>query len=330
MSPEDAPTSPSAEPAADAPELSVVAPCYNEQEGLEEFHRRCRAAMEATGLRYEIVLVDDGSRDRTWPMLQALAETDPHLVLVKLSRNHGHQLALTAGLSVCRGRRVLILDADLQDPPEAIGPMMEIMDAGADVVYGQRRHRAGETAFKRWTARTFYRIINWFSDTPIPVDTGDFRLISRRALDVLQSMPERHRFVRGMVSWIGFRQEPYTYDRDARYAGETKYPLRKMLSLAADAVTSFSTRPLRMAGILGLATAMLGVGLLAYVVVSLAVGSAVPGWASLIAAMAILGSIQLFVLGVFGAYLGRMFEQLKGRPLFVIEQIRRGGGSGPS
>jgi dolichol-phosphate mannosyltransferase len=306
------------------PELSVVVPCYNEEDCLDELHRRLSEVCAATVERWEIVLVDDGSRDRTWSILERLARDDPHLVAVKLSRNHGHQLALTAGLSVARGDRVLIIDADLQDPPEALMEMMRIMDGGADVVYGQREHREGESWFKLRTASAFYRLINALSDQPIPVDTGDFRLISRRALDVLQAMPERHRFIRGMVSWIGFRQEPYRYRRDPRFAGQTKYPLRKMVRLALDAITSFSTRPLRVAGVLSMLTMLLGFAILVYVLVSLALGSTVSGWASVLGALAIFSSLQLFVLGLMGTYVGRMFEQIKGRPLFIIQDIRRG------
>jgi len=313
----------------DAPQLSVVAPCYNEQDGLEEFYRRVRGVLDGLAQPAEIVLVDDGSSDGTWAVLRRLAEADPSVVLVKLSRNHGHQLALTAGLSICRGRRVLILDADLQDPPELLPQMLAAMDRGADVVYGQRRKRAGEGAFKRGTAFAFYRFVNWLSDTRIPPDTGDFRLLSRRALDALLSMPERHRFLRGMVSWVGFRQEAFLYDRDPRHAGTTKYPLRKMLRLALDAVTSFSTRPLRLATILGGLTGLFGLGLLIYVFVSYLVGRTVGGWTSLLGTVAILGSIQLFILGLQGAYLGRLYEEAKGRPLFIIESIWRRGREDP-
>ena len=305
------------------PELSVVAPCYNEQSVLGEFYRRTSTVCKEFGGSYEIVLVNDGSTDDTWPRMNVLGENDPALVLVNLSRNHGHQLALTAGLSVCRGRRVLIIDADLQDPPELLPRMMDIMEQGADVVYGQRRKREGETAFKLLTASAFYRLINRLSDTPIPRDTGDFRLISRRALDVLQAMPERHRFIRGMVSWIGFRQEPLLYDRAARQAGETKYPFFKMLRFSVDAITAFSVRPLVFATWLGVLSALFGVGVLIYGLISWMAGVTVTGWSSLISAVALLSSAQLLVLGILGEYLGRLYEQSKGRPLFVIERIVR-------
>lgn len=310
-------------------EISVVAPCYNEQAGLGEFHRRVRAVLDELDKPCEIVLVDDGSSDGTWDQMQKLSRTDPDITAVKLSRNHGHQLALTAGLSVCRGRRVLIIDADCQDPPELLGEMMKVMDGGADVVYGQRRSRQGESWFKLATAKGFYRLVRRLSDTPIPMDTGDFRLISRRALDVLQSMPERHRFIRGMVSWIGFRQEPIAYDREARFTGQTKYPLGKMVRLALDAITGFSTKPLRLAAYLAVLSGLFGLAVLIYVVVSWLVGNTVSGWTSILAAVTILGSMQLLVLAVLGAYLGRMYEQTKGRPIYIIEDIRRGQDTPP-
>ena len=257
-------------------------------------------------------------------------------MLVNLSRNFGHQLALSAGLALCRGRRVLILDADLQDPPELLPEMLRLMDAGADVVYGRRRKRAGDSASKRLTAALFYRLIGALTDVPIPRDTGDFRLMSRRALDALLAMPERHRFIRGMVSWIGFRQVALDYDRQARFAGTTKYPLRKMLRFALDAITAFSIKPLALASWVGIATGLFALGLLAYSFLSWLgwVGGTVePGWTSLMAAVAILGSVQLLVLGIIGEYLGRMYEQAKGRPLYIIEDVVRNaphpGGEAP-
>jgi dolichol-phosphate mannosyltransferase len=308
------------------PYLSVVVPCYNEEEVLPELHRRLSAVCRDTGQSYEILLVNDGSRDKTWPMMAELSRNDPTVVAVNLSRNHGHQLALTAGLSICRGDRVLIIDADLQDPPELLTQMLERMDAGADVVYGQRRHREGETALKLATASLFYRLIGALTDVPIPRDTGDFRLMSRRALNVLMSMPERHRFIRGMVTWIGFKQEPLLYDRKARFAGTTKYPFRKMLKFAIDAITAFSVKPLAIASWVGVGSGLLSLLLLVYSFVSWmgwAGGPAVTGWTSLMCVVTLLGSVQLIVLGIVGEYLGRMYEQMRGRPLFIIEQVAR-------
>ena len=229
--------------------LSIVVPCFNEQACLAALCERLGAAAHsAVGDDYEIVLVNDGSRDASWPMMREMAKTDAHLVAVNLSRNHGHQLALTAGLDLCRGKAILIIDADLQDPPELLPEMMAVMRSeGADVVYGVRRSRSGETAFKRATAHGFYRLLSRATEVDIPVDAGDFRLMSRRALDALLAMPEQARFVRGMVAWIGFKQAPFAYDRQERFAGETKYPLRKMIALTLDSVTGFSQAPLRFA-----------------------------------------------------------------------------------
>jgi dolichol-phosphate mannosyltransferase len=311
------------------PHLSIVAPCYNEQEVLGEFARRALAAGQSLGRPFEIVLVNDGSTDGTWAMMNDLAARQPEVIAVNLSRNHGHQRALTAGLAVCRGEWVFILDADLQDPPELLSAMIEKARAEeADVVYGVRRTRPHDTPFKRATTMLFYRILDRLADTRIPLDTGDFRLMSRRALDVLNAMPEQHRFLRGMISWIGYRQVALEYDRDARFAGETKYPFRKLLRLAIDGVTSFSIKPLRLAAYLGLLTGVFAVILVIYAVISWWLRSPLQGWASLMAGVALLGSVQLFVLGVIGEYLGRLYEQAKGRPLFVIDRIVRGGGGG--
>ncbi len=303
--------------------LSVVVPCYNEQECLRQMHRRVSDVCRALGASYEIVLVDDGSTDATWALIAQLHAEDPAVAGVKLSRNHGHQLALSCGLKVCRGERIFILDADLQDPPELLPQMMARMDAGADVVYGRRAHRAGESRFKLASASLFYRLLGRLSEVEIPRDVGDFRLVSRRALDALNAMPEQHRFIRGMISWVGFRQEPLLYDRDARFAGETKYPLRRMVRFAADAVASFSTRPLAIAGVISLATAAVGVGILVYAAVSYVSGRAVSGWTSLVGVVAILSSVQLAYLGVIGFYLGRLYEEAKGRPLYIVEEILR-------
>ena len=302
--------------------LSVVVPCYNEWESVRELHRRVTAACGSTvDENYEIVLVNDGSSDDTWLALKELSERDPHVVAVQLARNYGHQVALSAGLQVCRGERTLILDADLQDPPELLPDMMALMDQGYDVVYGQRRQREGETLFKRASAATFYRLLNRLIDVRIPVDTGDFRLMSRKALMHLNAMPEQFRFVRGMVAWIGLRQAAFPYERAARFAGETKYPLKKMLRFAVDAITSFSVRPLRFASHIGIAFGLIGVVCLVYTVVSWFSGDVVPGWTSLTALVLILGSVQLTVLGIFGEYLGRMYIESKRRPLFIVDEI---------
>lgn len=302
--------------------VSVVVPCYNEALVLQALYDRIVPACEGViGDSFEIVFVNDGSRDETWEIISTLAEKDSRVVGVNLSRNHGHQLALTAGLSVCQGNRILVIDADLQDPPELLGDMMGLMDDGADIVYGQRSKRAGETWFKKVSAAAFYRFLRFLTDVDIPVDTGDFRLMSRRALQALQSMPEQHRFIRGMVTWIGFKQVPLQYERSERYAGETKYPLGKMIRFALDAITSFSTFPLRMAGHLGVLLAFAGVAMLGYTIYSWLIYDVVQGWTSVMTAVLILGSSQMLFLGVMGEYIGRMYMESKRRPLFIIDDI---------
>ena len=303
--------------------LSVVVPCYDEEASLPALYNRLtRVCAETAGDDYEIVLVSDGSRDRTWPMIALLAESDRHVVGVNLSRNHGHQIALTAGLSICRGARVLVIDADLQDPPELLPEMLRLMDAGADVVYGQRIERQGESPFKRWSASLFYRLLGALAEIEMPMDTGDFRLISRRTVDVLNAMPEQHRFVRGMVSWIGFTQVALPYRREARANGTTKYPLSRMLAFATDAITAFSVRPLRISSGLAVLFALCGLVVMGYAIYSWRAGVAVAGWTSLMCVVLIMGSAQLFVLGIFGEYLGRLAVESKRRPLYVVKEIR--------
>lgn len=308
------------------PRLSVAIPCYNEQDSLNELYRRVTASCSGLlGDDYEVILINDGSRDSTWTMIRDLAERDPRVVGIDLSRNHGHQLALTAGLAHCRGERILVIDADLQDPPELLPRMWEMMDDGADVVYGKREHREGETWFKKTTASIFYRLLRKLTDIEIPLDTGDFRLMSRRVLDVLQSMPEQHRFVRGMVSWVGFRQVPLLYRRDERFAGETHYPFRKMVNFAFDALTSFSGQPLRLGIYLSLLMGGVCVLLAIYTLASWAFLNTLHGWSSLMIVILLIGSVQTLMLGVVGEYVGRIYIQSKGRPLFVIRDIIGGG-----
>ena len=305
--------------------LSVVIPCYNEEESLRELHRRVKAACDAVSVAsYEIVLVNDGSKDKTLAVMQELVAADRNLVVIDLSRNHGHQLALTAGLSQARGDYIFVLDADLQDPPELLAPMLERARAGADVVYGKREARQGETWFKLFCADLFYRLLSWLSDIPIPRDVGDFRLMSRRVLDQFLAMPEQHRFVRGMISWVGFTQEAFPYTRDARYAGVTKYPFYKLLQFAFDAISSFSIRPLRVSllfALLGAALAgLLGLG----AIYSFFYYRPTAGWASLASIVTFFASLQLICIGVIGEYIGRTYIQVKNRPLFIIRQVIRG------
>jgi dolichol-phosphate mannosyltransferase len=296
----------------------VVAPCYNEEEVLPEFLRRLRLVCDGLGLSYEIVLVDDGSRDRTWGIISAAALRDPHILGIRLRRNHGHQLALSAAIAAARGDYLLLIDSDLQDPPELLPTMLALQrEHQADVVYGQRRFRAGETLFKRATAAGFYRFLNLMSDVDIPRDTGDFRLITRDVADLLTRMPEQHRFIRGMIAWIGGTQVPLLYDRDERHAGVTKYPLRRMLKLSSDAITSFSRRPLQFATTLGLIVAAISAAVGTYSLTAWALGFTVPGWTSLMAVTGFFSSMQFLLLGVIGEYIGRLFEQSRDRPLFM-------------
>ena len=308
--------------------LSIVVPCFNEEACLGELHERLSAAARsAVGKDYELVLVNDGSRDGSWAAMRRMAATDPNLVAVNLSRNHGHQLALTAGLDLCRGDTILIIDADLQDPPELLTPMLEALrESGADVVYGVRRSRAGETAFKRATAHGFYRLLSRATEVDIPLDAGDFRLMSRRALDALLAMPEQARFIRGMVAWIGFKQLPFAYDRQERFAGETKYPLKKMMRFAFDALTGFSSAPLKLASHAGLWLSFGSVLLVLYIAYAWLSGRSIQGWTSLMLVVVILGAIQMFVLALMGEYIGRLYNEAKKRPLYIVEDIAGGDG----
>jgi len=323
MPPAFEPSSPS-----QRPYLTFLLPCYNEGAVLGETCRRVNAVAKALGKSYEIVLVNDGSSDDTLAQMLRLSQDDPALVVVNLSRNHGHQLALSAGLHYCAGERVLIMDADLQDPPELLPEMLALMDQGADVVYAQRRSRPGDEVLKRVACAVFYRMLSRLSETPIPLDSGDFRLISRRVLELILQMPERHRFLRGMVSWVGFRQVPLLYDRDKRFAGTTKYPLGRLIRLALDGVVSSSVRPLALASYAGLLFAAAGFALIVYALYSWwKIGKTPQGWTSLMIVVTVLGSVQLFVLGIIGQYLGRMHEQTRNRPLFIVDSVYRSGKS---
>ena len=308
------------------PALSIVVPCFNEEACLGVLHERLtQAARTAVAEDYELVLINDGSRDGSWAIMQRLAADDPHLIAVNLSRNHGHQLALTAGLDLCTGDTILIIDADLQDPPELLAPMLETMrETGADVVYGVRKSRRGETAFKRATAHGFYRLLSRATDVDIPLDAGDFRLMSRRALDVLLAMPEQARFIRGMVAWIGFRQVPFAYDRAERLAGETKYPLRKMVRFAFDALTGFSSAPLKLASQVGIGLSIGSVLLILYLVYAWLSGFSIQGWTSLMLVVVVIGAAQMFVLGLMGEYIGRLYNESKRRPLYVVQEVAGG------
>ena len=302
--------------------LSIVAPCYNEQDGLSEFVTRMTKAAEATaGENYELILVNDGSRDKTWACIRAIAQTNPRILGVNLSRNHGHQLAVTAGLSLTRGDSILIIDADLQDPPELLAEMTARLREGFDVVYGRRRTRAKESSFKLVTANIFYRALRMLSDVDIPADTGDFRLMSRRIADRLNAMPEHDRFLRGMVAWLGGKRTELLYDRDPRFAGQTGYTLAKMLRLAANGVVGFSTRPLKLSMLFAGIGMLIGVGVVLYALTGYVLGTVAPGWTSQALITVFFGVTQLGCMAVIGAYLGRTYMQVKARPLFMIDEI---------
>ncbi len=310
----------------ETPTLSVIVPCLNEAEGLPELYRRLAAVCRETAAdSFEILLIDDGSTDETFAVMKKLAADDPHVAAVRLSRRFGHQAALSAGLSLCKGQRVFILDADLQDPPELLPRFMKKMEEeGADVVFGQRTARPGESRFKRASASFFYRLMGRLGEAPLPPDAGDFRLISRRVVDTLAAMPERSRFLRGMMGWIGLKQVALPYERQPRRTGRSKYPLGRMVSFALDGVTSFSVVPLRIASYIGAALGIAALGLLAYVFRAWLAGETVQGWTSLMLVVLVTSSTQLICLGVFGEYLGRLYMEAKGRPLFIVESIVRG------
>ena len=305
-----------------SPAVSVVAPCFNEEEVIPQFIERMSEACRcAVGDEYEVILINDGSHDSTWSLISAAVRKYKRIVGVNLARNHGHQLALSAGLSLCRGQRVLIIDADLQDPPELLTDMMALMNEGYDVVYGQRAGREGETWLKRLTAAAFYRLLQMLTNVQIPVDTGDFRLINRRILERLKAMPEQHRFVRGLVAWLGGQQVAFPYKREPRFAGKTKYTIGMMIGFAIDAITGFSVAPLRLVIYIGLLSIVLASVLGIYVLYSWLVLGTVQGWTSLMVVILAFGGIQLFSLAVIGEYIGRTYMQTKGRPLFLINEV---------
>jgi dolichol-phosphate mannosyltransferase len=303
------------------PVFSVVAPVYNEEETLPHFYRRVVDVMEGLGEPFELVLVNDGSRDGSYRVMRELHARDPRVRAVDFSRNFGHQVAISAGLDHARGAAVIILDSDLQDPPEVIPELVARWRNGAEVVYAQRRRRPGETRFKLLTAAAFYRLIARITAMDIPRDTGDFRLLDRRVVDTLVTMREHHRFMRGLSVWVGFRQEAVLYDRQERFAGVTKYPLARMVRFALDAITGFSYVPLQLATTLGFLLAGLSLlGILIATVLRLA-GVAIQGQATTLVVVLLLGGIQLIFLGIIGEYLGRIYDEVRARPLYIVREV---------
>jgi polyisoprenyl-phosphate glycosyltransferase len=302
------------------PSISVVLPVFNEEHGLAELHRRLSAALTSFGDSYELIFVNDGSRDGSWARILELSSGDPRVGAINFSRNFGHQIAITAGIEMSRGATVVVMDSDLQDPPELIPALYAKHIEGFDVVYAMRRTREGETWFKHVTAKVFYRLIRRMATVDIPADTGDFRLMSRRVVNDLKRLEERHRFVRGLVTWVGYNQTALLYDRAARSEGTTKYPLTKMIRFALDGFTGFSSQPLRLATFTGIffafASLALMVGLTVY---KLAGGEGlVTGWTSLVVAVLFLGGVQLLAIGILGEYIGRIYEEVKRRPLYLV------------
>ncbi len=299
--------------------ISVVVPCYNEEEVVRHTHERLAGVLSAHAPDHEIIYVDDGSSDQTALLLREIQAVDARVGVVRLSRNFGHQVAVTAGIEYAKGDAIVIIDADLQDPPEVIPEMVAAWRKGFDIVYGVRNSREGETSFKLWSAKLFYRIINALSEVPLPLDAGDFRLIDRAAAAALRQMQERHRLLRAMTSWVGFKQTAIPYEREKRFAGVTKYPLRKMILLALDGIVSFSTVPLRVVTFIGLVLSVLSVVGIIYALVSrLLTDIWVPGWTLLFISSLMLGGLQLVFLGVIGEYVGRIYGEVKQRPLFIV------------
>jgi glycosyltransferase involved in cell wall biosynthesis len=307
-------------------ELSIVVPIFNEEENLPELYRRLSDAARAITSNYEIVFVNDGSRDESKSILGILSQRDEHVYYIHFSRNFGHQIAVTAGLDLCRGKAVVIIDGDLQDPPEVIPALYEKHKSGYDVVYARRSERKGETWFKRATARLFYRILRRSTAIDIPLDTGDFRLIDRKVVDALKQMPEQNKFLRGQIAWLGFRQGEVLFSRDKRRYGKTGYPFSKMLHFAMDGITAFSDRPLKLVTAMGFTISILSVGIILYAVYShFVLLRTITGWTSLIISSTFIGGVQLLSIGIIGEYIGRMNKNILNRPLYVIESSNLDG-----
>lgn len=302
---------------------SVIVPMYNEEEVIEHTYKRLKSVMDTTGMPYELIFVNDGSKDRSAELIRSYSVNDPNVRLIDFSRNFGHQIAISAGMDYAQGVAIVVIDADLQDPPEVILQMIAKWKEGYEVVYGRRLKRKGETLFKKVTALAFYRLLKSMTNVDIPLDTGDFRLIDRKVCDVLRSLKEKNRFVRGLISWIGFRQTSVEYVREERFAGETKYPLKKMISFALDGITSFSYKPLKIASYLGF---ILSIGsflyLLIVIIQRLFTQTTVTGWTTIVALNLLFNGIILILLGVIGEYIGRIYDESKNRPLYIVREAR--------
>jgi len=304
------------------PLISVVVPIYNEELVVKESHKRLKSVMDTCGERYEIIFINDGSRDKSASIVADICKHDKNIKLINFSRNFGHQPAITAGMDYALGDAIIIIDADLQDPPEVMLEMIELWKSGYQVIYGKRKSRKGETIFKKVTAKTYYRILRSMTNFDIPVDTGDFRLIDRKVCDAMKSLTEKNRYVRGLVSWVGFRQTSVEYERDERFAGETKYPFRKMLKLAMDGITAFSYKPLKLATYLGFAIAAASFLYMLYAMYKgFFTDETTEGWASIIAVISLSQGIILMMLGLMGEYIGRIYDEIKNRPIYIVNEI---------
>jgi glycosyltransferase involved in cell wall biosynthesis len=303
--------------------LSVIVPCFNEEEVIEETYKRLTNVLKENHINYEILFINDGSIDKTLEILTNIAKNDPKIKIISFSRNFGHQSAVSAGIHHCKGDYAVIIDGDLQDPPEVIPELLSLAKKEqANVVYGVRKRRKGETFFKRFTAWAFYKIINLLSDVPLPENTGDFRLIDKKVIDAFNQLPEKNKYIRGLISWIGFKQIPYYYVREPRFAGETKYPLSKMIKFATTALLYFTRKPLKLATTMGFMSIVVGLLLTIYVFLSLFLKpqQTVSGWASTIIIFIFFGGVQLLTIGVMGEYIGSIFDEIKNRPMYIIDK----------
>ncbi|MBY7124966.1 glycosyltransferase family 2 protein [Bacillus sp. 16GRE42] len=301
--------------------ISVVVPMYFEEEVAQECYNRLKSVMLQNDINYEFVFVNDGSTDRTMEILSEIAANDYRTKIVNFARNFGHQIAVTAGIAAAKGDAIVIIDADLQDPPEVIPELIAKWEEGYEVVYAKRKQRKGETWFKLLTAKYFYKFLNYMSDIDIPKDTGDFRIIDRKVADVFNQMTERNRFIRGMMSWVGFRQTYVEYERDERFAGETKYPLKKMIKFASDGIIAFSTKPLRIVMTLGLLSVLISIIVLLYTITVKIIGTGTQtGWASIMVAITFFSGIQLLGLGIVGQYIARIYDESKNRPIYIVKE----------
>lgn len=303
--------------------ISVVIPMYNEEEVLETSYLKVKKVLEELEqYDYEIIGINDGSKDKTLALLQKIANKNPKVKVLSFARNFGHQAAVTAGLKYTTGDAIVIIDADLQDPPEELPKMIHLWEEGYEVIYGQRKSRKGESAFKLLTAKMFYKTLNALSDVEIPKDTGDFRLVDRKVVDVINELPEHNKFLRGLFSWVGFKQKAFLYERQERYAGKTKYPFQKMWKLASDGIISFSTKPLKIVGGLGILTIVLSIGILIYSVLSYVfnLNNLTPGWTSIMVAITLFSGVQLLSIWIISEYMARIYDETRNRPQYIIDQ----------